>query len=272
MTPFESFNAAILTAEVPIYEGPTPKMLFVCGTPRSGTTILSQSLSYFGDVGFIDNLIAKFASNPILGVMLSRALDLPKEFTGFSDFGRTTRLSEPHEFGLGWENMLVPSGTVQPKYGEELEPESLQKLEQLSRSFGRAVVFKSFAYLWFLTEIANAFPEACFVHIRRDISETAESLEKLYRLRSEGGITPLWTSAVMQKTMIDGSGFKLPERCLMQITDIDIHIRGCLANLDSDRRLEIQLDDYRLSPDDTVSKILNYFKIPLDSASRKELQ
>jgi len=270
-TPFEAFNrriAALPTEDLP---GPTPKTLFICGTPRSGTTILCQSLTYCADVGYIDNLIARFATNPALGVLLSQAMDLPKVFTGKSDFGRTDTLSEPHEFGLGWTHLLPPGGIEQPPEGTKLDPEALPQLEQLARSFAKPVVFKSFAYLWFIDEIVRALPNSCWLHVTRDISKTAKSLEKLYHLRAEDGVPPIWTSAIMSKTKDRSSDAPLDARCRAQIEDIDVHIRQSLSGLDASRTLEIPLGAYKQDAGKTTEQILSHFDLPYNPAVLKDL-
>ena len=56
-------------------KGTLPKapVLFVTGSPRSGTTITAQALCQFLDVGYIDNLAAKFWKVPVTGLRLSQA-------------------------------------------------------------------------------------------------------------------------------------------------------------------------------------------------------
>ncbi|NBO54134.1 MAG: hypothetical protein EBU84_05990, partial [Actinobacteria bacterium] len=42
-----------------------PPLVFIVGVPRSGTTLLSQLFSRFLDVGYIDNIVARFWANPV---------------------------------------------------------------------------------------------------------------------------------------------------------------------------------------------------------------
>ena len=63
-SPFAEFNRYVAQIEVDDVGGETPPALFICGPPRSGTTIFAQAITYVADVGYINNLIARFATNP----------------------------------------------------------------------------------------------------------------------------------------------------------------------------------------------------------------
>ena len=109
-----AFNAAIKDVQLEPLDNELPKMLFICGAPRSGTTIMAQSLCYVGKVGYINNLVARFVSNPELGVLYSSALNMNKYFSGHSNYGSTDHPTEPHEFGQGWQRLLDVSSVEEP--------------------------------------------------------------------------------------------------------------------------------------------------------------
>ena len=223
MTPeraFLEFSDMIRSLPNDDLPGPTPTIVFICGTPRSGTTILYQALAHCGRVGYVSNLIARFASNPRLGVRLAQALDMPKSFTGRSTFGRTEHISEPHEFGLGWLGILGVKNLRQPEIPYQLDPEAARRIAQFARAFDQPVVFKSFAYQWFIRDLAALLPSSRWVLVSRDIGETARSLEKLYAARSICGSGERWLSAVMQSTMERYTAAPLSERCARQIGDM----------------------------------------------------
>src|SRR5438105_462788 len=49
-------------------------IIYLVGLPRSGTTLLSQLVSRQLEVGYINNLVARFWLRPSVGVRLSNAL------------------------------------------------------------------------------------------------------------------------------------------------------------------------------------------------------
>ncbi len=272
MTPFEHFNQAIGSVRTTDQPGPTPKIVFICGTPRSGTTILCQSLAYCADVGYIDNLIARFATNPALGALLSQSLNLPKRFSGRSDFGQTWHLTEPHEFGLGWTHLMGGrSGVVQPDMATTLDPETAQRIEQLACTFGQPTLFKSFAYLWFIKALDQALAQAHWIHVTRDISATAQSLEKLYKARTDETGIPKWTSAVMQTTMETSGDLSLSERCFAQISDIDAYLRSTFATVGDDRKTHVALEDYVADPKAVTASIIRELDLTYDPAKMDDL-
>jgi hypothetical protein len=261
----------IRTVAVKDLPGPTPTIVFICGTPRSGTTILYQSLVRCGQVGYISNLIARFASNPRLGVRLAQALDLPKVFTGQSTFGRTEHITEPHEFGRGWLDLLRLETIRQPQVPYRLGPGAAGRIEQLARTFDQPVVFKSFAYQWFIRELTESLPSARWVYISRDTREAAKSLEKLYRCRARCGGGAKWHSAVMRNTMARYGELSLGDRCLRQIEDMVCFLEGEFESIDPDRRAQVHLDDFRRDPRGTVRRLLWKFEIPYDAKALEVL-
>lgn len=238
---FADFNAALKTAKTPYLDGPTPPTIFICGTPRSGTTFLYQLMSYAGNLGYISNLVARFAANPALGIRLSQALDLPKTFTGESQFGQTRQLAEPHEFGRGWSDILNGVGVQQPDVTNPLSPESLVRIEQIARAFGQTTLFKSFAYFWYIEALAQAMPNSYWIWITRDNGQSARSLEKLYHQKSSDYDAPTWASAVLAETRKDVLTSDVPAKCDRQIRDLHMYLERQFARLPENRKYIVEL-------------------------------
>ena len=84
-------------------------LIYIVGAPRSGTTLLSQVVSRFLDVGYINNLIARFWRRPSVGIHLSRLVlgGGGREQIAFeSEHGTTPGAAGPHEFGYFWRHWL----------------------------------------------------------------------------------------------------------------------------------------------------------------------
>ena len=170
--------------------------LHVVGPPRSGTTLLMQLLAAHLDVGYINNLIAAFWQAPLYGIRLAKQLCPESPETRFvSRYGRTEQVTEPHEFGYFWKELLGHSDLSEPEAGhdETIDWDRIRVLlTAMTEEFGRPVVFKSFLVGWHAERLCREMTRTCVVQIRRDPADTARSL---YGMRKNyGGSIDTWTS------------------------------------------------------------------------------
>lgn len=274
MTPeqaFEAFNAVISDAPQVRLASVVPPILFVCGPPRSGTTFVSQALAHGGNMGSINNLVARFSTNPVLGIRLAQAIDLPNTFSGQSDYGRTATLSEPHEFGKGWLRILGLDSLMQPDPSPPLPPEAAEQIAQIARAWEKPVVLKSFAYLWFIEAIARALPESLWLHLKRDPTTNAASLAGLYRERVASKHAGQWESAVCRTTVAKMRGKPLEQRVLAQIEDLNDHISCAFLSVPPERRMTVQFEEFVSSPRGSTERLLHHFGIDSIATRLKDL-
>lgn len=158
--------------------------LHIVGAPRSGTTLLNQLVCSCLDVGYVNHLIAAFWRAPVFGIRLSRKLlgDAPQS-TYESEFGRTSGITEPHEFGYFWSSLLGYREPLQKAPDEDdIDWGRMRKvLLNMSDAFGRPAVYKSFYLGWHIERMLEVFTKACFVWIRRNPTQNALSLLKMRR-------------------------------------------------------------------------------------------
>jgi len=157
--------------------------IFIIGVPRSGTTLLTQLLISSFELGYIDNISAKFWNNPQVGVTLSNDITpfyerIIAEYS--SSFGFTKGPFGPHEFGYFWKRWF--------NYGDthELDPEQLLSINQteikntidlLLNHFQIPFLFKNAVAITLQIEfIAKIFPEALFILSSREPIYNAQSL------------------------------------------------------------------------------------------------
>jgi hypothetical protein len=164
--------------------------LFVCGLPRSGTTLLMQLLSNCLDVGYINNLIARFWSAPLYGIVLSRTLlstekEKAQDYT--SSWGKTRNIDGPHEFSYFWHEWFHPHDCP-AEMGIDLEKIHLttdwQELRNIlcnmAHYFNKPVLFKGIWPAYFLKKFVELLPRSLFIFISRKDEDVAMSL---YRTR-----------------------------------------------------------------------------------------
>lgn len=273
MTPeaaLSALNQAIERIAPPPVADKVPPIVFICGAPRSGTTLAYQALSHGGGMGSTTNLVARFAANPVLGVRLAQALDIPSQFSGQSTYGQTNGLSEPHEFGRGWLRLLELDTLAQPTEAR-LNEGAAKEIAHFAAAWEKPVVFKSFAYLWFIESLAKALPGSLWLHIRRTTEDNAASLSGLYLTRQNSGDTGTWESAYCRKTKAESANLPLEERCIAQVRDINAHISESIARLPAQRRMRVRYEDYARAPRATTSSILAHFGLSEVSEQMKDI-
>ena len=159
--------------------GPAPPTLHVVGAPRTGTTLLTQLVAAHLDVGFVDHVAASFWRAPLFGLRLSRKLfGADREISYRSQYGRTSNVQEPHEFGYFWRDLLgyrdMTAGTVEDDGIDWTKTRSV--LRSMTADEERPIVFKSFLFGLHVARATAEIPETCFVWMRRDPVATAMSI------------------------------------------------------------------------------------------------
>jgi hypothetical protein len=198
----EEMNHALTCLEKRIAGG-TPKntgLIYIVGTPRSGTTLLSQILSKGLKVGYINNLIARFWLTPGIGVRLSQSVlgpDPGEKIDFVSRHGNTFKIEGPHEFGHFWTFWLGLErlATHFPDQGhlKTLDAPGLDSaLNTLMASFGRSVVFKNIICGFFAPYLSRINSRSLFVYIHRDCLSVVSSILTC-RLERYGSYHAFWS-------------------------------------------------------------------------------
>ena len=176
------------------FEAPRLPLLFIVGCPRSGTTLAYQWLAESGNFTFPSNFVSRFPTAPWVGARIERLLTDPTcdhndELSGFaaggsnyrSHLGKTTGLSSAHEFWYFWRRFLPDRET------HCLDQSDLGRIDtaRLKSEFAaweavhsQPILMKAMVLNWNLPWLAEVFPHALFLHVRRDPLDTAHSLLK----------------------------------------------------------------------------------------------
>lgn len=241
--------------------------IFIVGAPRSGTTFLYQLLSFQYDIGYIDNLIARFHWDPVLGVCLRREIGYKKEFTGKSIFGRTTGISEPHEFGRYWRDQLGYDDMRQKPNHNQIELDKLAaSLNQISMFFGKPVLYKPFHLVFHLHEMVEKMQNSKWIFVERDELQNALSLISLREARGD-----IHTPQSLYPT--SANLYQDPyENIIAQIRHINNLITVGLSSLPDSRYLKITLDALTENTSSTLKSIEDQFSLSQDKATSKANQ
>ncbi len=156
--------------------------IFVIGAPRSGTTLLTQTIAHSLDVGYIDNLAARFFKAPLHGMRFSRAVFGKERRTDHgSDHAATRELSDIHEFGYFWRELLQKKSFEDISYAKEREERIdwawvRKVLGSMQKEAGRPMVFKNLLGSYHMPRFERELGNVLFVHIVRDEMDAALSI------------------------------------------------------------------------------------------------
>ena len=173
---------------------PQRPTLLICGTPRTGSTLLLQMLSRSGAFRTPSNFHARFFAAPAVGELSWRLLRDPQlDYRGelripdevadpapfHSDLGKTTGIDAPSEFWYFWRHYLHIGDP--PLLGPEGRAAAdgagfrghLGLWEEVA---GRPLAMKALIAAWELPFLAEVLPTAVFVHLRRDRAATIASI------------------------------------------------------------------------------------------------
>lgn len=238
---FAALNHALANVPFPI-KSPSPHaveslpIIYIVGAPRSGTTLLSQVLSRYLPVGYIDNLIARFWERPSVGIRLSQSLlgDSKRESIVFdSQHGVTTGIAGPHEFGYFWRKWLALDTSATHKLSNAeaavIDRAGLRKvlLDEILGPFGKPVVFKNVICGFQAEILTHVHPASLFIWIRRNQEEVVRSILKC-RMERYGRYDAWWS--LKPATFPEIASFASPaEQVMRQVADCTYEFERELA-------------------------------------------
>ena len=173
----------------------SPETVFILGAPRTGSTVLYQTLCSRLGLPYFSNLTnTYFPHTPIIGLLLQKAL--PVEISLTSHFGKTTGDLQPSEasavmknwFGGGHPSGLVSTGIVEGKL-----PHFKTTLSAAETLFGCPLLVKNPWNSFRVKCLAESLPSARFIWLRRDAAAAGKS-DLSARYMTKGSPTA-WNSA-----------------------------------------------------------------------------
>ena len=160
--------------------------VFIIGAPRTGSTILYQTITNQFDVLYVDNLVCEFHKNFFFGFWLSDKIFKLKAHNCFkSNHGNTKECGRhaPSECGEFWYRWLprdrhfIDYDDITDKMVKEIREE----ISTIINYFDKPLVFKNLNAGQRLRLLSRCFPEAKFIFIKREPIFTAQSIIKAKR-------------------------------------------------------------------------------------------
>lgn len=230
--------------------------LHILGAPRSGTTLVSQLIPSFLDVAHINNFIATFWKAPIYGIELSKKLIPEKYASNFaSDFGRTSGLNEPHEFGYFWNYHLKYDGLQQKEtqHQEQIDWDNLSRLlNNMTHAFEKPIVFKSFLMGFHASRFHQEMPKSKFIYIKRNLVDNVLSILKL-RNQLNGDSTT-WGS-IKPKQYEQLKDLNVYEQIVGQILCLENEYLNQLKNIPEGNKMIVSYEEICKNPNGFLNQV-----------------
>jgi len=152
-------------------------LIFVCGAPRTGTTLVTQVLVNHLPVRYLNNLTAVFPRSPIIANQLFGRLVKPRPTSYSSYYGKSDYLSGPNDALYIWDRWL---GNDRSRIRESLNAEEKLEMTHFFGAFQMAypgpLLNKNNNLNVQANAVADALDNAYFLCMTRDPLYLAQSL------------------------------------------------------------------------------------------------
>ena len=157
--------------------------LFIIGAPRTGSTILYQSLTNLYDVLYIDNFGCKFHRNFFFGLWLSNKIYADQPHNNYdSEHGDTSMhgMHTPSECGQFWYRWLPKEHHFidYDEIADEMIKQIKKEVSAVINYFDKPILIKNLNVGQRLRLIWKCFPNAKFLYIKRDPFFVVQSILK----------------------------------------------------------------------------------------------
>lgn len=171
---------------------PQMPIIFVCGAPRTGTTLVSQLLIKNLPVSYFNNLTSLFPRSPIVANRLFGRL-IGRKIGYHSYYSKTTSLSGPNDAFYIWNRWMAEDETgMQCVLIESESDEMVRFFGAYERAFQRPVLGKNNSLNTRANAVASSLTKAIFICMTRDPAYVAQSLLEA-RLEIQGDLSAsLW--------------------------------------------------------------------------------
>jgi LPS sulfotransferase NodH len=256
-------NAALQNAPLPHVgdaEGAAAMpIVYIVGVPRSGTTLLHQLAAGHLDVGYVDNVAARFWLRPSVGLAVSRAVqqaDDIRRLALVSTHGGTEGSAGPHEFGYFWRHWLPLDRSASHHLDATLQAEvdvdglgNTLRGELLAYA-QRPFVFKNVICGFHASLLTRAHAPSLFVHVTRDPKVCVRSI--LTARKERYGTYETWWS--LKPSTYPFADLSPAEQVVRQVLDCKHEFKEELSAAGV-HSVEVRYDDLCAAPADQLERI-----------------
>ena len=218
--------------------------LFIVGAPRCGTTIVSLHLINNFRFSYFPNASKHNPRCPLLAACWARLRE-QYEPTTESRYGIVDGPMAPSD---GWD--IFHRWFPRYDHSEPVSTESLNELRRmvffLERLMGGPFANKNNNNATRIRELSGLFPRSLFIHVRR---APRDAIASLIRARRDNSVAPDQWWGVAPPQSYDSAATGTIERSVVQICEVDDHIRNSLEEISDERHLEVRYESFCEQPD-----------------------
>ena len=233
-------------------------VLLIIGTPRSGTTLVYQTLARYLYVSYFQNLTSFFPRSAITGSKRFGWLagTPTADFENF--YGQTAGLSGPNDGFAIW-NQWLGDDRYAPR--TDLNAAEMASMRQFfdawCSTFGKPFLNKNNRNTTCVAQLAQALPNARFVVVRRNPLMVAQSLITA-RQKVQGNKTVGW-GLMAQDSDAQKDELSYVDDVCEQIIRIERDLDRQLSQIPAERILEITYEGFCEHPHLTLREIADSF-------------
>lgn len=231
--------------------------IFIIGSPRTGSTILYQLLTYRYQFSYIDNFIARWYRALLVGVWLDEKRFKSRPHSSFtSTHGKTDEHDPraPHECGNFWYQWLPKKVHYQTK--EALSDKQKQHIrdtfEAVMGLTGKPYLCKNLPTSQRIDLIHDIFPAAKFIWIQRDPRYTVQSILQVRNARNMKENE--WWS-VRPKNVLALQSLPEIEQVVSQVYYVESQIQQDLVRIPNDQHTCVRYTELVQTPVETIEAI-----------------
>ncbi|MCB9364249.1 MAG: sulfotransferase [Flavobacteriales bacterium] len=248
---------------------PSSPILLIMGCPRSGTTLFLQWLAALGVFSYPSNLIARFYSNPYVGIKVQQALleldpinqlgFVQSKFDFSSNLGKTIGALNPSEYWYFWREYFKFQSTnflTEDDLNKINVEELLKKLNAFESITSKPLVMKGLLLNWHIPFLHNCYDKFIFVDLKRDYLYNSQSIlkarEKYFNSKEKWySLRPKEYSELKDKSPL--------EQVAGQVIYTRKAIEDGLSNIPKKNRLTIDYSELCSSPKIILDRIVNKY-------------
>lgn len=233
-------------------------LVFIVGPPRSGSTLLFQTLAYYADATYLTNLTSMFPRSPISCASLfhsyrQSARQSPRQFQNF--YGQTSGFSAPNDGFEVWNRWLGEDRYRTPEAFDEHAISDMQHFfAAWTAEFDQPFINKNNRNAMCLGMLAEILPQATFVVIRREPLFVVQSLIEA-RLCVQGAKDRPWGLASVRDRSKESTPLQYVDDVCDQVLEIEQRLQLQLRKVTPARYIELTYEGFCQQPLLTLQQI-----------------
>ena len=246
--------------------------ILIVGPPRSGTTLVYQTLAYYLPVSFFNNLSSLFPHSPIIASGLFNRFLKAKSDKFQSFYGNTAGLGAPNDGFHIWDRWLGKDRYSTPQHLSSKEQESMIEFFSSWMSvFPQPLLNKNNRNTGCIDLLASVFDHVFFIIVQRDPVYVAQSL-LIAREKIQGSQEVGWGLGSNNSQSGSHSLSPLEDVC-QQVGKIYQDLAEQKKNLSTESYLDVPYEDFCQQPDLYIQQIYQtIWNKELDSAAIDRIQ